>query len=139
MDDALLHEPVLPIQDPTGDLVLPVVVVGPQRPEAPADAAPEVAAEEVGKLHGFPPALHPGPAQGMGARQCGGHGEEIRTDFHAPEEERLLLLEVAAEPVDLADLGELLVLEVIDDLDDPFTGVWGVSSEPFERIRFGSV
>ena len=33
----------------------------------------------------------------------------------------------------------LLVLEVIDDLDDPFTGVWGVSSEPFERIRFGRV
>jgi hypothetical protein len=31
----------------------------------------------------------------------------------------------------------LLVLEVIDDLDDPFTGAWGVSSEPFERIRFG--
>jgi len=30
----------------------------------------------------------------------------------------------------------LLVLEVIDDLDDPFTGAWGVSSEPFERIRF---
>ena len=87
---------MLPIQDPTGDLVLPVVVVGPQRPEAPADAAPEVAAEEVGKLHGFPPALHPGPAQGMGARQCGGHGEEIRTDFHAPEEERLLLLEPRA-------------------------------------------
>ncbi len=33
----------------------------------------------------------------------------------------------------------LLVLEVIDDLDDPFTGAWGVSSEPFERIRFGDV
>lgn len=33
----------------------------------------------------------------------------------------------------------LLVLEVIDDLDDPFTGAWGVSSEPFERIRFGQV
>lgn len=31
----------------------------------------------------------------------------------------------------------LLVLEVIDDLDDPFTGAWGVSSEPFERIKFG--
>lgn len=31
----------------------------------------------------------------------------------------------------------LLVLEVIDDLDDPFTGAWGVSSEPFQRIRFG--
>jgi len=30
----------------------------------------------------------------------------------------------------------LLVLEVIDDLDDPFTGAWGVSSAPFERIRF---
>ena len=33
----------------------------------------------------------------------------------------------------------LLVLEVIDDLDDPFTGAWGVSSEPFERISFGDV
>lgn len=33
----------------------------------------------------------------------------------------------------------LLVLEVIDDLDDPFTGAWGVSSEPFERINFGKV
>jgi hypothetical protein len=32
----------------------------------------------------------------------------------------------------------LLVLEVIDDLDDPFTGAWGVSSAPFERIRFTS-
>lgn len=31
----------------------------------------------------------------------------------------------------------LLVLEVIDDLDDPFTGAWGVSSDPFARIRFG--
>jgi hypothetical protein len=30
----------------------------------------------------------------------------------------------------------LLVLEVIDDLDDPFTGALGVSSAPFERIRF---
>jgi hypothetical protein len=30
----------------------------------------------------------------------------------------------------------LLVLEVIDDLDDPFTGAWGVSSAPFQRIRF---
>jgi hypothetical protein len=30
----------------------------------------------------------------------------------------------------------LLVLEVIDDLDDPFTGAWGVSSAPFERIPF---
>lgn len=33
-------------------------------------------------------------------------------------------------------LVSLLVLEVIDDLDDPFTGAWGVSSEPFERITF---
>jgi len=32
----------------------------------------------------------------------------------------------------------LLVLEVIDDLDDPFTGAWGVSSAPFERILFSS-
>jgi uncharacterized protein DUF4239 len=33
----------------------------------------------------------------------------------------------------------LLVLEVIDDLDDPFTGAWAISSEPFERITFGSL
>lgn len=33
-------------------------------------------------------------------------------------------------------VASLLVLEVIDDLDDPFTGAWGVSSAPFERIRF---
>lgn len=33
-------------------------------------------------------------------------------------------------------LVSLVVLEVIDDLDDPFTGAWGVSSEPFERVTF---
>jgi len=32
----------------------------------------------------------------------------------------------------------LLVLEVIDDLDDPFGGAWGVSSDPYERIDFGT-
>ena len=31
-----------------------------------------------------------------------------------------------------------LVLEVIDDLDNPFTGVWAVSTRPFERIKFGA-
>ncbi len=30
----------------------------------------------------------------------------------------------------------LLVLEVIDDIDDPIGGAWGVSMEPFARIRF---
>ena len=30
----------------------------------------------------------------------------------------------------------LLVLEVIDDLDDPFTGAWAISSAPLQRIRF---
>ena len=29
----------------------------------------------------------------------------------------------------------LLVLEVIDDLDDPFTGAWAISPKPFQRIR----
>jgi hypothetical protein len=31
----------------------------------------------------------------------------------------------------------LLVLEVIDDLDDPFGGAWGISSAALARIRFG--
>lgn len=31
----------------------------------------------------------------------------------------------------------LLVLEVIDDIDDPMGGQWGISVEPFRRIRFG--
>lgn len=30
----------------------------------------------------------------------------------------------------------LLVLEVIDDLDDPFTGAWAISNAPLQRIRF---
>jgi hypothetical protein len=30
----------------------------------------------------------------------------------------------------------LLVLEVIDDIDDPFGGAWGVTPKPFERISF---
>jgi hypothetical protein len=30
----------------------------------------------------------------------------------------------------------LLVLEVIDDIDDPFGGAWGVSAVPFARARF---
>lgn len=30
----------------------------------------------------------------------------------------------------------LLVLEVIDDIDEPFGGAWGVTAEPFRRIRF---
>jgi len=32
----------------------------------------------------------------------------------------------------------LLVLEVIDDIDDPFGGAWGVTSQPFERVKFGA-
>jgi uncharacterized protein DUF4239 len=32
-------------------------------------------------------------------------------------------------------LVSLLVLEVIDDLDDPFTGAWSITSEPFEQAR----
>ena len=31
-----------------------------------------------------------------------------------------------------------LVLEVIDDLDDPFTGAWAISNAPFTRIRFST-
>jgi Protein of unknown function (DUF4239) len=31
----------------------------------------------------------------------------------------------------------LLVLEVIDDLDDPFGGAWAISALPFQRIAFG--
>lgn len=31
----------------------------------------------------------------------------------------------------------LLVLEVIDDIDDPLGGAWVISVEPFRRIRFG--
>ena len=30
----------------------------------------------------------------------------------------------------------LLVLEVIDDLDDPFTGAWAISSGPLRRVQF---
>jgi hypothetical protein len=30
----------------------------------------------------------------------------------------------------------LLVLEVIDDLDDPFGGAWAISTAPFDRIAF---
>ncbi|MBI2767085.1 MAG: DUF4239 domain-containing protein [Chloroflexi bacterium] len=30
----------------------------------------------------------------------------------------------------------LLVLEVIDDIDDPIGGAWGISVEPFVRIQF---
>jgi hypothetical protein len=30
----------------------------------------------------------------------------------------------------------LLVLEVIDDIDDPIGGAWGISVEPFQRIKF---
>lgn len=30
----------------------------------------------------------------------------------------------------------LLVLEVIDDIDDPFGGAWGISPDPLRRIRF---
>ena len=30
----------------------------------------------------------------------------------------------------------LLVLEVIDDFDDPFTGAWAISNAPLQRIRF---
>jgi hypothetical protein len=30
----------------------------------------------------------------------------------------------------------LFVLEVIDDLDDPFAGVWVISAAPLQRIRF---
>lgn len=33
----------------------------------------------------------------------------------------------------------LLVLEVIDDLDDPFTGAWCITSDPLRRIRFGAM
>lgn len=33
-------------------------------------------------------------------------------------------------------LVSLLVLEVIDDIDDPFGGAWGISASPFERIVF---
>jgi hypothetical protein len=32
-------------------------------------------------------------------------------------------------------LVSLLVLEVIDDLDDPFTGAWAITSEPFEQAH----
>ena|SRR4029079_15570657 len=32
----------------------------------------------------------------------------------------------------------LLVLEVIDDLDDPFGGAWAISSAALSRIRFGT-
>jgi len=32
----------------------------------------------------------------------------------------------------------LLVLEVIDDLDDPFTGAWAISPAPLQRIKFAS-
>lgn len=32
----------------------------------------------------------------------------------------------------------LLVLEVIDDLDDPFTGAWAISDDPLRRIRFAA-
>ncbi len=32
----------------------------------------------------------------------------------------------------------LLVLEVINDLDDPFTGAWAISPAPLERIKFAS-
>ena len=31
----------------------------------------------------------------------------------------------------------LLVLEVIDDLDDPFGGAWEVSAAPLQRVHFG--
>jgi hypothetical protein len=31
----------------------------------------------------------------------------------------------------------LLVLEVIDDLDDPFGGAWEISAGPLKRIHFG--
>jgi hypothetical protein len=31
----------------------------------------------------------------------------------------------------------LLVLEIIDDLDDPFGGAWAISTGPLERIQFG--
>jgi hypothetical protein len=34
-------------------------------------------------------------------------------------------------------LVSLLVLEVIDDLDEPFGGAWAISSAPLARIRFG--
>jgi hypothetical protein len=32
----------------------------------------------------------------------------------------------------------LLVLEIIDDLDDPFDGAWAISPAPFERIQFAN-
>jgi hypothetical protein len=31
-----------------------------------------------------------------------------------------------------------LVLEIIDDLDDPFGGAWAISSVPLQRIRFST-
>lgn len=31
----------------------------------------------------------------------------------------------------------LLVLEIIDDLDDPFGGAWAISAGPLDRIQFG--
>jgi hypothetical protein len=31
----------------------------------------------------------------------------------------------------------LLVLEIIDDLDDPFSGSWAISTVPLDRIQFG--
>ena len=33
----------------------------------------------------------------------------------------------------------LLVLEVIDDIDDPIGGAWGISVEPFRRISFQTI
>lgn len=45
---------------------------------------------------------------------------------------------VGALVVGFTSAVSLLVLEVIDDIDDPIGGAWGISVEPLARIQFGS-
>jgi hypothetical protein len=44
---------------------------------------------------------------------------------------------VGAGTAGLTVVVSLLVLEVIEDIDEPFGGAWGLSPVPFSRIRFG--
>lgn len=43
---------------------------------------------------------------------------------------------IGAVIVAFTALVSILVLEVIDDIDDPIGGAWGVTMEPFSRARF---
>ena len=92
--DPLLDERVAALEHALGERVVLDVVVAPERAEQRPDAAPRLAAEQVGELGGLGGALGVLRRGSCRVDHRRGHREQLRADVDDPAEHRLALLEL---------------------------------------------